>query len=269
MTAAAFNPQDNGSSPSQAVVQRAGRPLRQSRDDQAVRADLATYLQMMRDQERGDLARELHDELGSLLTRAKLDLAGLKLRLDHCSDEVDQRLQHLGEMINMGIAFSRRVVEGLHPSSLTNLGLAASLAILARDFGQSAGVEAEVRVDEVDVDASTQLAIYRLIQESLNNASKYAAARKVSISLLDLGPNLIVAVRDDGRGFETGAAGTSSHGLASMRHRVEACGGKFTVSSNPGAGTLVVAVLPCRTADDATRAQPVRAVSQVAKGVLA
>ncbi len=210
----------------------------------AAKADLTTHLQRMRDEERGHLARELHDELGSLLTRAKLDLAGLKLRLDGSSPEVDQRMQHLGQMINMGIAFSRRVVEGLHPSSLTNLGLAPSLAILARDFEKTSGISTEICAAHVEVDPETQLTIYRVVQESLNNVSKYAGAGHVGVTLLDCGPELVVGVRDDGRGFDTAAAGPASHGLASMRHRVQACAGEFTVSSSLGEGTIVVAVLP-------------------------
>ncbi|MBC7603182.1 MAG: helix-turn-helix domain-containing protein [Ramlibacter sp.] len=224
----------------------AREPADASHVSQAVRGDLATHLQKIRDQERGDLARELHDELGSLLTRAKLDLAGLKLRLDGGSAEVDQRMQHLGEMINLGIAFSRRVVEGLHPSSLTNLGLAASLVILGHDFERESGIVTDVHADEAEVDAQTQLAIFRVVQESLNNISKYANAHRVGVTLLDWGSELMVTVRDDGCGFDPGVAGTASHGLASMRHRVQSCGGEFTVSSQPGTGVIVVAMLPRR-----------------------
>jgi signal transduction histidine kinase len=211
--------------------------------------DLATHLQKMRDQERGDLARELHDELGSLLTRAKLDLAGLERRLEgKSSPEVDQRMQHLGEMINLGIAFSRRVVEGLHPSSLTNLALAASLVNLTRDFEKGTGIQTQLRMDEVEVDDETRLAIYRLVQEALNNISKYAAARRVGVTMLNRGSDVVVAVRDDGRGFDTAAAGPPSHGLASMDHRIKSCAGELTIRSSPGAGTVVAAVLPVRRA---------------------
>src|SRR5206468_11674007 len=103
-------------------------------------AAIATYLQGMREQERADLARELHDELGSLLTGAKLEVASLKLRLGGASSDIVDRLTHLAATLNSGIAFSRRVVEGLHPSSLTNLGLVASLEILAREFRQRTGI---------------------------------------------------------------------------------------------------------------------------------
>lgn len=219
---------------------------RHSPPEEAGLGGLATYLQQMREEERGELARELHDELGALLTCAKLDVAGLKSRLGGASAEIDQRLQHLGEVINNGIAFSRRVVEGLHPSSLANLGLKASLEILVREFAGNSAMEMSAQLDEVDLDAEAQLTVYRVVQESLNNANKYAAAANGRVVLLDCGDDVVLAVSDDGQGFDTAARGTASHGLAGMRHRVEARGGQFTVSSAQGRGTLVVAVLPLR-----------------------
>lgn len=221
---------------------------------------LATYLQQIRDQERGDLARELHDELGSLLTGAKLEVASLKLRLDGAaSDDVMARLKHLGETINSGIAFSRRVVEGLHPSSLKNLGLRASLEILAREFGLRTGIAMTTVFEDAELDDAAELAVYRVAQESLNNTSKYAQATEACIVMLDCGGDVMVTVRDNGAGFEPAAVGTSSHGLAGMQHRVGACGGQLTVSSATGQGTLLVAVLPKRpvvSAPDAAPRQP-------------
>jgi signal transduction histidine kinase len=206
--------------------------------------DFATHLQRMRDQERGDLARELHDELGALLTCAKLDLAVLKLRLAGATPDIARRLQSLGDTINSGIAFSRRVVDGLHPSSLANLGLTASLAIQAREFGLHTGIAVAMDLHEVALDEVAQLTVYRVVQESLNNTSKYAQALGVWIAVTGHGPDVVISVRDDGSGFDTAAGGTASHGLAGMRHRVEACGGRLTVTSSPGRGTVITAVLP-------------------------
>lgn len=205
--------------------------------------DLATYLQQMRDQERADLARELHDELGSLLTGAKLEVASLKLCVGEGPSDIIRRLQHLSETINRGISFSRRVVEGLHPSSLTNLGLAASLTILAREFQLSTGIATAVDLEQVELDEAAQLAVYRVVQESLNNTSKYADATDARVVVLRCGSHTVITVRDNGKGFDTAAPGPASHGLAGMHHRIHACGGQFTVSSAPGLGTLVTAVL--------------------------
>jgi signal transduction histidine kinase len=218
---------------------------RQVRERTATLAELATHLQEVREEERGHLARELHDELGALLTAAKLDVARLKSRLGaQVSPEVSQRLQHLTDSLNSGIALKRRIIEDLRPSSLANLGLTASLEILAREFSERSGVEVAAGVEPVDLDESRQLTVYRLVQESLTNVGKYAEARQVDISVRNYGNHVEVDIKDDGKGFDVSQARPSTHGIAGMRHRVEASGGHLTVVSAPGKGTRISAVLP-------------------------
>ena len=217
---------------------------RQVRERTATLAELATHLQQVREEERGHLARELHDELGALLTAAKLDVARLKSRLATQPPEIGQRLQHLTESLNSGIALKRRIIEDLRPSSLSNLGLTASLEILAREFSERSGVEITAGVEQVELDDSRQLTVYRLVQESLTNVGKYANAQQVEISVRDYENHVEVDIRDDGKGFDVSAIRPSTHGLAGMRHRVEAAGGRLTVSSAPGKGTRISAVLP-------------------------
>jgi signal transduction histidine kinase len=216
----------------------------QVRDRTATLAELATHLQQVREEERGHLARELHDELGALLTAAKLDVARLKSKLGASTPEVSQRLQHLTETLNSGIALKRRIIEDLRPSSLANLGLTASLEILSREFAERSGIEVATSLEEVDLDESRQLTIYRLVQESLTNVGKYAEARQVDISLRSYSNHVEVDIKDDGKGFDVRAARPSTHGLAGMRHRVEAAGGRLTVFSRPGRGTRITAVMP-------------------------
>jgi signal transduction histidine kinase len=227
---------------------------RQVRERTASLAELATHLQNVREEERGHLARELHDELGALLTAAKLDVARLKSRLGaQPAPEVAQRLQHLTEALNSGIALKRRIIEDLRPSSLSNLGLNASLEILAREFSEHSGLDVTTGLEPVQLDEGRQLTVYRLVQESLTNVGKYAEAKQVEISLRNYGGHVEVDIRDDGKGFDPARIKGSTHGLAGMRHRVEAAGGRLTVVSTPGRGTRISAVLPA-----ATRTQPVR-----------
>ena len=218
---------------------------RQVRERTATLAELATHLQQVREEERGHLARELHDELGALLTAAKLDVARLKSRLGpQSAPEVAQRLQHLTEALNSGIALKRRIIEDLRPSSLSNLGLTASLEILAREFSERSGVEITTALEQVDLDESAQLTVYRLVQESLTNVGKYAEAGHAEITVQNHGNHVEVDIKDDGKGFNVGEIRPSTHGLAGMRHRVEAAGGRLTVSSIQGKGTRISAVLP-------------------------
>ena len=218
---------------------------RQVRERTATLAELATHLQQVREEERGHLARELHDELGALLTAAKLDVARLKSRLGpQPSPEISQRLQHLTEALNSGIALKRRIIEDLRPSSLANLGLIASLEILAREFSERSGIEIMTSVEQTELDESRQLTVYRLVQESLTNVGKYAGASQVDISVRNYSNHVEVDIKDDGKGFNVTEIRPSTHGLAGMRHRVEAAGGRLSVISAPGNGTRISAVLP-------------------------
>ena len=213
------------------------------RERTASLAELATHLQDVRESERGYLARELHDELGSLLTAAKLDVARLKSRLADSPDAI-QRLQHLTDLLNSGIALKRRIIEDLRPSSLSNLGLVASLEILGREFAERSGLQVEMALEPVTLDESRQLTIYRMVQESLTNIGKYAEAGEATIVMKNYENHVIVEVSDNGKGFDTQRMRPSTHGLAGMRHRVEAARGKLTISSTPGRGTRLSAMLP-------------------------
>jgi signal transduction histidine kinase len=218
---------------------------RQVRERTATLAELATHLQQVREEERGHLARELHDELGALLTAAKLDVARLKSRLvSQAAPEIAERLQHLTETLNSGIALKRRIIEDLRPSSLSNLGLTASLEILAREFSDRSGVEITTELEPVELDDSSQLTVYRLVQESLTNVGKHAEAGHVEITVQNHGNHVEVDIHDDGKGFDVADIRSATHGLAGMRHRVEAAGGRLTVISTPGKGSRISAVLP-------------------------
>lgn len=224
------------------------------RDRTATLSELANHLQQVREEERGHLARELHDELGALLTAAKLDVARLKSKIDATAPDVSERLKHLTETLNSGIALKRRIIEDLRPSSLSNLGLTAALEILTREYAERAGIDVETSLEPVQLPDAAQLTVYRMVQEALTNIGKYAKASKVLVSVHGYPTHVAVQVRDNGVGFDPGSVRPTSHGLAGMRHRVEAAGGRLTLTSRPGNGTLLSAVLPLpRTASDTRR----------------
>ncbi len=135
--------------------------------------ELAQHLQTIREDERSRLARELHDELGALLTAAKLDVARLKSRLGtSAAADAVERLAHLNETLNGGIALKRRIIEDLRPSSLSNLGLVAALEILLREFAARSDIEVVEDLEPVELEAAAQLTVYRLVQEALTNIVK-------------------------------------------------------------------------------------------------
>ena len=206
--------------------------------------ELTHHLQTAREDERNRLARNLHDELGALLTSAKLDAARVKSRLIGTAPEALDRLNHLVGTLNSSIALGRRIIEDLRPSTLSNLGLVETLEILAREFAEGSGVKVHCDLAPVSLDADAELMIYRLVQEAITNISKYARASQVWIALAARDGQVEVTVRDNGVGFDTAATGSSAHGLIGMRFRVEAEGGTLAVRSAPGQGTLLELRLP-------------------------
>jgi len=207
-------------------------------------AELAGHLQTAREDERSHLARELHDELGALLTAAKLDAARLRHALAGAPQEAHTRLQHLEDSVKRGIELKRRIIEDLRPSSLSNLGLRAALDILAREFAQRSEIRVDTALDEVQVDDRTAIAVYRMVQEALTNVVRHAQAQTVTISLRPDADVLVIEVHDDGAGFDPAAARHSRHGLVGMRYRIESLGGRLHIQSGPGQGTRLQARLP-------------------------
>jgi signal transduction histidine kinase len=205
---------------------------------------LTRHLQSAREDERSHLARELHDELGALLTAAKLDAARIKSRLGTREPEVLERLAHLNASLNSGIALKRRIIEDLRPSSLSNLGLAAALAIQAREFEKLAHVQVTCQLEPVRLSPAAELTVYRLVQEAFTNIAKYARANKVEVALGARDAAARIVVCDDGVGFDPTSQKQSAHGLLGMRYRVEAEGGSLEIVSAPGAGTRISASIP-------------------------
>lgn len=213
--------------------------------------ELARYLQTSQEKQRSHLARELHDELGALLTSAKLDVARLQSRLPAPTPEALERLGHLNQVLNSGIALKRRIIEDLRPSALGNLGLVASLDILTSEFAKASGLEVKAALEPVKLSADGELTVYRFVQEALTNVAKYAEASRVDVLLRPSEAGVEVAVSDNGRGFDPAAVHSSAHGLVGMRYRVEAERGRMQIVSRPGAGTHLKAWLPTATSEPA------------------
>ncbi|MDP3819875.1 MAG: CHASE3 domain-containing protein [Burkholderiales bacterium] len=204
--------------------------------------ELAHHLQTAREYERDQLARALHDELGAVLTAAKLDVARLKSRL--ATPELLGRVAHLSDTLDNGISLKRRIVEDLRPSTLGNLGLVTALEVLAREWGEHNDLPVQTFLEKVALLPSAELTAYRLVQQALTNVGTHAEAGKVSVTLESVEGKVFVSVRDDGVGFDSAAPPRAGHGLLGLRYRLEAEGGELAIVSSPGAGTLIAAVLP-------------------------
>ena len=213
-------------------------------------SELNLHLQTAREEERARVARELHDDLGALLTAAKFDTARLKRSLGTVEPDVQDRINHLNATINEGIALKRRIIEDLRPSALFNLGLIAALEIHARELESRSGLKLHLALDlqQALLSEEVKLTIYRLVQESFSNIAKHANATEVHLKLRVDDTHVIATVIDNGRGFDPAVMPKNSHGLTGMRYRVAAHGGEIWINSTIGSGTQIDAWLPISAA---------------------
>jgi len=209
---------------------------------------LAGHLVTAREDERGRLARDLHDELGGLFTAMKLQIIRLR-RQSQGSEILLTGLRAVEDRLNDGIAFKRRVIENLRPSALEHFGLISSLGLLCRDASQSMGIPVHEDLalaahgTPSGLTPEGELTVYRLVQESLTNIAKYAAAQQVRVTVRQHEGVIQVRVEDDGHGFDPQRVPVGHHGLLGMRYRVESAGGTMRVLSTPGQGTCIEATL--------------------------
>ena len=206
---------------------------------------LAERLQQAREEERKMVARDLHDDIGQILTAIKMDMTWAVRHLPRSNDEVHDRLKGSIELINDGVRSVRKICSGLRPGILDDLGLAAAVEWQSNEFAARAGILCEVSVPdgELHLDSDRATAIFRIYQECLTNVARHAEARTVRTSLYRQDENILLVVRDDGKGFnESEVAG--SLGVLGMKERAQACGGSVQVSSSPGEGTTITVCVP-------------------------
>lgn len=238
---------------SEAEAQVADR-LRAARDelDALVRvrteelSELASHLQTEAERQKSALARELHDELGSILTASRMEASMLLRRARKQNSPDVESLGRVCDILEQGVQIKRRVIEGLVPTVLTHLGLLPALEALAEETRASAPFAVELELPgELELDRERAIAIYRVAQEALTNIRKHAQATTVTIRLTEEGRTVRLDIRDDGVGLPEGARGkTGSHGLLGMKYRADALGGRFAIGAAPGGGTLLEFEVP-------------------------
>lgn len=208
-----------------------------------------------REDERKRIARELHDELGQHLSALKLELSSLMSDVAalHCHDRLAQAI----DLIDATVASVRRIAADLRPLALDDLGLGAAIEGLARDAVRRLGIEVAVSLDSdlPELDEAAAIALYRIAQEALTNVSRHARATDARIELRRRGTELVLTVRDNGRGFPPDALRRSGRfGLLGARERTDLLGGRFELDNPPGGGGRVTVRLPLRLPSAATQA---------------
>jgi len=214
---------------------------------------MAERLQTILDDERKRLARELHDDLGQLLAAAKMDVASLSAQSAHLTGNAVELLESLDRVITNAVKASRHAIQGLRPATIENAGLFGALQMMATEFGHRSNIKVTCTFsgELTSVEERLVTPIYRLVQESLNNTAKHAKATETTIELARAGRNLVLRVSDNGIGLpesvlEQATARPTSFGIVGMRERIDALGGHFEITGQPGQGTLVFAQIPMK-----------------------
>ncbi len=206
---------------------------------------LSTHLQELAEEEKSELARNLHDELGGLLTAAKMDLSWVQARVT--DPALQERLAQLGDVLDEAMDLKRRVVENLRPSLLDHFGLPTALRAYVDAACAKAGLRAELDLpeDAAPMARDTAIALFRIVQEGVTNIIRHASARSVVLRFAPESDAYRITLRDDGSGFDAADPRFhASHGIAGMHQRVRALGGRFDIDSTPGAGTTLRVSIP-------------------------
>jgi len=221
--------------------------------------ELSAQVLEAREDEKTRIARELHDELGQLLTALKMDLAWLRERLDGGSAELAEKAQQMDHMLDQTVGSVRRISADLRPLMLDDLGLADAAQWLVDDFAKRSGVECRLYLAEDDaldaVERAAATTVYRALQESLTNIARHAGARQAWV-MLGLNDGAVeLEVEDDGHGITPEDLGKArSLGLKGMRERARYLGGSVEVSRAPRGGARVRLSVPAYSAREESRA---------------
>jgi signal transduction histidine kinase len=206
---------------------------------------LSTHLQEIAEEEKSQLARNLHDELGGLLTAAKMDLSWVQSRVT--DPALQERLAQLGAVLDEAMDLKRRVVEDLRPSLLDHFGLPTALRAYVDSACAKAGLRAQLALPEdiAPLPRDTAIALFRIVQEGVTNTIRHAGARSVALRFAVESGACRITLSDDGSGFDAADPEfSSSHGITGMRQRVRALGGQFDIESTPGSGTTLRVSIP-------------------------
>jgi len=209
---------------------------------------LSQQLVSSQEQERKALSRELHDEIGQLLTALRMELGNLERGRASQSNEADPHLDQAKKLAESTLRTTRDIAMGLRPAMLDVLGLGPALEWQVREFSRRyhTPVRLDVDGDLREIPDPHRTYLYRIVQEGLTNCARHAQARNIHVKLEDSRGQLAVLVEDDGVGFDQQGGVGYGLGLLGMTERVRELCGQMSIQSEPGKGTRIEVVLPLK-----------------------
>ena len=232
--------------------------LRGAERREALRGELLNRVVQAQESERERIARELHDETGQALTAIGMGLRGISGEIPN--DEATNHLNHLEKLTGHALTELQRLIAGLRPSHLDDLGLSAALRWYAGEVEGRAPltVRVEIAGDEQEMPSLVKVGMFRVAQEALTNVVKHASADKAVVRVAYRENEVVLEVVDDGLGFDAPGADRPSWGLIGMQERVSLMGGEFELSSRRGSGTRISVTVPL---DAITTEEPGHAIA--------
>ncbi|MBI2277580.1 MAG: response regulator [Dechloromonas sp.] len=227
----------------EAAIAELARQIDEREQAEAAVRELAVHHEAVREEERKRIAREIHDELGSLLTALKMEISLARMNAGQDA-ALQERLGQMRDLADKTIRMVRHVATQLRPAAL-NLGIVPALEWLAQEFSQRTGIACSLKTGgEIEMDDGHTTAIFRIVQESLTNVARHAEASRVEVSMLRQGGEIVLCIADDGRGFDPASRRDDSFGLLGIRERAQALGAGADIVSSPGAGCRVSIRMP-------------------------
>ncbi|MBN1881160.1 MAG: PAS domain S-box protein [Deltaproteobacteria bacterium] len=208
---------------------------------------LSAHLQSIREKERTRIARELHDELGQLLTAMNTDIILLKNKLPAEQTVLSDRVHSLSSLVDLTMKTVKQIYMGLRPGMLDHLGLTAAIAWQAEEFSRRTGIDCKVSFspEDIEIDPDLTTTVFRIFQETLTNVQRHAEATKVTVRLKTTNDRLELVVKDNGKGItHHQMEKPNSFGLLGIKERVYHWGGKEAIVGKSGRGTTITISIP-------------------------
>ena len=221
--------------------------IRHLEDISRQKNELASHLQVVREEERASMAREIHDELGQQLTAVKMDMSWLYKKIKTEDLNIKEKVQSTITLIDDTINTVRRIVTELRPSILDDLGLVYAIEWYVGEFEKRSDIKVDYNTNcnELAIPPKIAIALFRILQESFTNIARHSNATMVNVSLTIKDRMLTLSVEDDGSGFDVDKKyRNETFGLMGIKERTLMIGGEYVVKSKPGNGTTVLVIVP-------------------------
>ena len=209
--------------------------------------NLSAHLQSVRENERGRVAREIHDELGQALTALKMDVCWISNKLDEGQESLHETTEAMNKLIDETLQKVKWISSGLRPSLLDDIGLADAVEWLVQEFQHVTGIACNVAIslDNTSLDRGRCTTVFRILQEALTNVFRHSSATKVAVSLKQVPGEIIFKLRDNGKGItQEQISDPKALGLIGMREYIHFGGGKIKINGTKGKGTIITARIP-------------------------